>query len=118
MNDRRPGPRAFLVRRQARPAPSCGPATAPRPPVTAPAPAVGNGAVHRNSPVRACDRCHRQPGDYRWTAASRCALKTMAELGLCSTCLEALWACLRGYDNKIKQRAAAATAKSGGGNRA
>jgi hypothetical protein len=74
--------------------------------ITAPSPAPGE-PYNRNIPVRKCDRCHRQPGDYRFTAASRCAEKFMPELGLCSGCIQALRTILTNYENKLRQRAAA-----------
>ena len=43
---------------------------------------------------RPCDRCRRAPGDYRFTAASQCP-EAMPELGLCSSCMQALRSCLR-----------------------
>ncbi len=109
-----PDDRPVLLRRQNRPAPSCGPKTTPRPPATGPQPAVASGRAHgrspgsdRNRPVRKCDRCHRQTGDYRWSAASKCAEKFHAELSLCAGCLQALRSFLAGYENKVRQKAAA-----------
>jgi hypothetical protein len=99
--------RPILLRRQNRPAPSCGPKFTPRPPATGPQPTVASEAIDRNRPVRKCDRCHRQTGDYRWSAASRCAEKFHAELSLCAGCLHALRSFLAGYENKVRQKAAA-----------
>jgi len=93
-------------RRQARPAPSHGGPSTSVSTVSAPSPAMSQ-PYHRNGSVRPCDRCRRAPGDYRFMAASRCAQKTMSELGLCSRCMDALWSCLRGYENKLRQKAAA-----------
>jgi hypothetical protein len=68
----------------------------------------------RNRSVPSCDRCHRQPGEYRWTAASRAAEKVLAELRLCHDCLDPLNSFLLAYDNKIRQKAEAAMQKSKG----
>ncbi len=97
-------------RRQARPAPSHGGPSATVSSidrVTAPLPTAADRPYHRNGSVRPCDRCHRQPGDYRFMAASRCAQKAMPELGLCNGCMEALRSVITNYENKLRQKAAA-----------
>ena len=69
---------------------------------------------HRNRPPGPCSRCKRRTGEFRWQAASRAAERVMAELRLCSGCLQALNSMLVGYENKIKQKSEAAMAKSKG----
>jgi hypothetical protein len=112
-----PNPPQVLLRRQGRPAPSHGPGYAPRPPVTPPAPppkpVESQGAAHRNGPVPHCDRCHRQRGEFRWAAATKCAGKFLPELGLCADCLGGLRSFLVGYENKIRQKTQAALLKAG-----
>ncbi len=94
-------------RRQGRSAPSHGGPSAAVSRITAPLPTTADKPYHRNGSVRPCDRCHRQPGDYRFTAASRCAEKFMPELGLCGHCIQALQTILTNYENKLRQKAAA-----------
>ncbi len=69
---------------------------------------------HRNMHIPACNRCHRRPGEYRWTAITHAAERVMVELRLCHDCLQPLNSFMTGYENKIRQKSEAAMAKSGG----
>ena len=103
---RRPDERPIALRRQLRPAPSHGGPSAtvstvshtePGRQPTLPSQRVG-------SPLRP------MPPPARRLSVHGCKpvrQKAMPELGLCSGCMEALRSCLRGYENKLRQKAAA-----------